>query len=148
MIPGFSSTPGVQIVSTRFNEINYNSSAETVKFGSGLRFNDIYDALAPYNHSIAGARVSGVGVGGFLLGGGMLAVFEYELFITSHSKVIGRRTKNGLKFDTTVAYKLVKPKGQVVKLTEQSDPELFFGLKDICPSFTLADAFAFLGRLE
>jgi hypothetical protein len=76
MNPGFSSTPGVQIALTRFNEINYDSSAETVEFGSGLRCNDIYDALAPYNRSIAGARVPGIGVGGFLLGGGKLAVFD------------------------------------------------------------------------
>ena len=97
MNPGFSSTPGVQIALTRFNEINYDSSAETVEFGSGLRFNDVYDALAPHNRSIAGARVSGVGVGGFLLGGGMVAVFEHGLFITSRSKVTpGRRIKMDL----------------------------------------------------
>ena len=41
-----------------------------MEFGSGLLFGDIYNALAPYNRSVAGARVSGVGVGGFLLGGG------------------------------------------------------------------------------
>ena len=76
MNPGFSSTPGVQIALTRFNEINYDSSTETVEFGSGLRCDDVYNALAPYNRSIAGARGSGVGVGGFLLGGGRFAVFD------------------------------------------------------------------------
>ena len=70
MNPGFSSTPGVQIALTRFNEVNYDASTETVEFGSGLVFNDVYNALAPFNRSVAGARMSGIGVGGFLLGGG------------------------------------------------------------------------------
>ena len=70
MNPGFSSTPGVQITLTRFNEVNYDASTETVEFGSGLVFNDVYNALAPFNRSVAGARMSGIGVGGFLLGGG------------------------------------------------------------------------------
>ena len=42
----------------------------------------------------------------------------------------------GLAIDTIVAYELVKPDGKVIKVTEESDPELFFGLKVIllsCP---------------
>ena len=70
MNPGFSSTPGVQIALTRFNEVKYDASTETVEFGSGLVFNDVYNALAPFNRSVAGSRMSGIGVGGFLLGGG------------------------------------------------------------------------------
>ena len=70
MNPGFSSTPGVQIALTRFNEVNYDASTETVEFGSGLVFNDVYNALAPFNRSVTGSRMSGIGVGGFLLGGG------------------------------------------------------------------------------
>jgi FAD/FMN-containing dehydrogenase len=70
MNPGFSSTPGVQIAMTRFNEVIYHSSTETVEVGSGLVFDDVYKALAPYNRSVTGGRVVGIGVGGFLLGGG------------------------------------------------------------------------------
>ena len=57
MNPGFSSTPGIQIAMTRFNEVFYDSSAETVEFGSGLVFDDVYNALAPHNRSVAGGRV-------------------------------------------------------------------------------------------
>jgi hypothetical protein len=35
----------------------------------------------------------------------------------------------GLAIDTITAYELVKPDGNVVTVTEASDPELFFGLK-------------------
>lgn len=70
MNPGFSSTPGVQISMIRFSEVIYISSTETVEIGSGLVFDEVYDALAPYNRSVAGGRLAGIGVGGLLLGGG------------------------------------------------------------------------------
>jgi hypothetical protein len=46
--------------------------------------------------------------------------------------------QRGIAVDTVVAFELVKSDGEVVKVTEQSDAELFFGLKVIYPSFTLA----------
>lgn len=35
----------------------------------------------------------------------------------------------GLTIDTVTAFELVKPNGQVINVTEASDPNLFFGLK-------------------
>ena len=70
MNPGFSSTPGIQISMIHFSEVIYVSSTETVEIGSGLVFDEVYDALAPYNRSVAGGRLAGIGVGGLLLGGG------------------------------------------------------------------------------
>lgn len=35
----------------------------------------------------------------------------------------------GLAVDTVVAFELVKPNGEVVKVTESSEPDLFFGLR-------------------
>ena len=35
----------------------------------------------------------------------------------------------GLTVDTVTAFELAKPNGQVVTVTQTSDPELFFGLK-------------------
>ena len=45
----------------------------------------------------------------------------------------------GLGIDNLVAYELVKPDGQVVKVTAQSDAELFFGLKVVYFSCLFAD---------
>ncbi len=74
--PGFSSSPGVQIALYRFSEINYDANTQTVEIGPGLIFDDVYAALAPHGVSIAGGRVTGIGVGGFLLGGGEYDVFD------------------------------------------------------------------------
>lgn len=40
--------------------------------GPGLVWDDVYAALEPFGVSALGARVTGIGIGGFLLGGGKL----------------------------------------------------------------------------
>ena len=68
--PGFSSTNGVQISMTRFNEIKVDSGAATVELGPGLTWDQVYAALNPQGVNVIGARVPGVGVAGVALGGG------------------------------------------------------------------------------
>ncbi|KAF9465136.1 FAD-binding domain-containing protein [Collybia nuda] len=122
---GFSSTPGVQISLSRFRDISYNAKDKTATFGAGLVWDDVYAALAPYNVSLNGARVPGIGVGGFTLGGG----YSY------------RTNQFGLAIDTVVSYKLVKPNGDIVSVTQASDPELFFGLKGGFNNFGIVTQF-------
>lgn len=54
----------------RFSEVTYNSKAQTAVLGAGLVWDDVYAALEPYNVSVVGGRVSGIGIAGFTLGGG------------------------------------------------------------------------------
>jgi len=54
----------------RFNEVKYDPVSQTAAIGTGLIFDDVYAALAPHNVSVLGGRVTGIGVGGFVLGGG------------------------------------------------------------------------------
>jgi len=56
--------------------VNFNARAQTAEIGAGLLWDDVYAALDPHNVSVVGGRVSGVGVAGFTLGGGML-ISEY-----------------------------------------------------------------------
>ena len=56
---------------TRFSEVLYDSSTETATVGAGLVWDDVYAALEPYGVNVVGGRLSGVGVAGFTLGGGM-----------------------------------------------------------------------------
>ncbi|KAK2462599.1 hypothetical protein APHAL10511_005332 [Amanita phalloides] len=123
--PGFSSTPGVEIALSRLNQINYDATTQTVEFGPGLIFDDVYAALEPHNMSVTGGRVSGIGVGGFLLGGG------YSWKTNAY----------GLGVDNIVAYELAKPDGNVVGVTESSDPDLFFGLKGGFNNFGIVTCF-------
>jgi hypothetical protein len=56
----------------QFSKIKYSAASKTADIGAGLVWDDVYEALMPHNVSVLGGRVSGVGVAGFLLGGGLL----------------------------------------------------------------------------
>ena len=68
--PGFSSTTGVQIAMTRFNQVVIDKTASLVEVGAGLIWDDVYEKLDGTGLNVVGGRVSGVGVAGFTLGGG------------------------------------------------------------------------------
>ncbi|KAJ6519121.1 FAD dependent oxidoreductase, partial [Mycena sanguinolenta] len=110
--PGFSSTSGVQLSMTRFNEITFHAESQTVDIGSGLIWDDVYAALEPYNVSVVGGRATGVGVAGLLLGGG----YSYKT------------NQYGLAVDGITAIELVLPSGEV-KTVDETDEDLFFALR-------------------
>lgn len=56
---------------SRFNQTIYNAASGTADIGTGQVWDDVYSALAPSNVNVVGGRVTGVGVAGFTLGGGM-----------------------------------------------------------------------------
>ena len=77
--PGYSATPGVQIAMKRFTEVTYDAEAGVAKIGAGNVWDNVYAALEPYNVSVVGGRVSGIGVAGFTLGGGGHVTTSYDL---------------------------------------------------------------------
>jgi FAD/FMN-containing dehydrogenase len=68
--PGFSSTRGVQIAMSRFNETKVNFKSGTVEVGAGLTWDQVYAVLETTGINVIGGRVPGVGVAGLTLGGG------------------------------------------------------------------------------
>ncbi|KAF8599903.1 FAD-binding domain-containing protein [Ceratobasidium sp. AG-I] len=133
--PGFSSTPGVQIALFKLSEVTYrpapaaaDGSVGTVDIGSGLVWDDVYAALEPYNVNVVGGRVTGVGVGGFTLGGG------YSWLSNQY----------GLTIDTVTAFELVLPNGTITTATETVNPDLFFGLKGGFNNFGIVTKFTLL----
>ncbi|KAL4079682.1 hypothetical protein J3A83DRAFT_4458609 [Scleroderma citrinum] len=123
--PGFSSTTGVQIAMTKFSEVTYDPQTQTAIIGAGLVWDDVYAALEEYGVTVAGGRFTGVGVAGLTLGGG------YSWITNQH----------GLTIDTVQAYELVSPNGEVVNVTESSDPDLFFALKGGYNNFGIVTRF-------
>ncbi|KAK0499148.1 FAD dependent oxidoreductase [Armillaria luteobubalina] len=110
---GFSSTTGVEIAMTRFNEVTYDSATQTAVVGAGRIWDDVYEILNAQGVNVLGGRVTGVGVAGFTLGGG------YSYLSNQH----------GLAIDNVVAFELVAPNATVVTVTGENDPDLFFSLK-------------------
>lgn len=123
--PGFSSTTGVHITMRRFSEVTVHADNQTVDVGSGLIWDDVYKALEPHNINVVGGRVSGVGVGGFTLGGG----YSWK------------SNQFGLAIDNVIGYELVTPNGTVVYVTNDSYPDIFFGLKGGLNNFGIVTNF-------
>ena len=63
----------MQIALNRFGGVTYDESTGIASIGAGNIWDNVYEALEPYSVNVVGGRVSGVGIAGFILGGGALA---------------------------------------------------------------------------
>jgi len=122
--PGFSSTTGIQISMTRFNQVIVDKTASTVEVGTGLIWDDVYQALDGTGLNVVGGRVSGVGVAGFTLGGG------YSWLSNQY----------GLTIDNTESYELVLPNGTIQTVTSQNE-DLWFALRGGFNNFGIVTKF-------
>ena len=59
---------------TRFKDIVINEEEGTVEIGAGLIWTEVFSYLVPKGLNVVGGRLVGVGVGGFIVGGGRLAL--------------------------------------------------------------------------
>ncbi len=92
--PGFSSTTGIHVAMSNFTTLNWNREQETIDIGAGLRWDHVYDYLNPQGYTVVGGRVRGVGVAGFILGGGIYHfLFKFDMIFQEsqacHIKRIG-----------------------------------------------------------
>ncbi|KZT74093.1 FAD-binding domain-containing protein [Daedalea quercina L-15889] len=123
--PGFSSTPGVEIAMYKFSGVTYDESTGLAAIGAGNIWDDVYSALEPYSVNVVGGRVSGVGVAGFILGGG----FSFKT------------NEYGLTIDTVRAFELVLPNGTATNVTESTNSDLFWALKGGFNNFGIVTTF-------
>lgn len=102
-----------------------DTDSETVRFGPGGRWADVYAALAPYDRIIAGGREGQVGVAGLILGGG-------KTFLT------GRR---GFACDNVLEFEVVLADGSIVKANRDTHADLFRALKGGSNNFGVVTSF-------
>ena len=128
--PGFSSTPGVQITMSRFNNTEVNYKDGTVEVGPGLTWDQVYKELGPTGVGVVGGRIPGVGVAGLTLGGGECLVspdsswYHWRILLGYSYK----SSQYGLALDNVAGYELVLPNGTIKHVT-QKDTDLWFGLR-------------------
>jgi FAD/FMN-containing dehydrogenase len=126
--PGFSSTTGVQISMSRFNEIKVNSASGTVEVGAGLTWDQVYEVLEPTGVNVVGGRVYGIGVAGLTLGGGECLPSSESSISSIFLGYSWLSSQYGLTIDNVAGYELVLPNGTVTIVTSD-DNDLWFGLK-------------------
>lgn len=98
----------------RFNELAYDGNTQTVSIGSGCLWDEVYRYLNPLKQTVVGgAGAAGVGVAGWLLGGG------YSL----------RTNQHGLGVDNIVQLGVVIPSGDYRIVSNGSNQELFRALR-------------------
>ncbi|KAF8492578.1 hypothetical protein F5888DRAFT_1857925, partial [Russula emetica] len=122
--PGFSSTSGIEIVMTRFNETKVDFTCGTVEVGAGLTWDQVYATLEPTGVNVVGGRIPGVGVAGLTLGGG------YSF----------KTSQYGLTVDNIARFELVLPNGTITNVTSK-DEDLWFGLRGGMNNFGIVTKF-------
>jgi FAD/FMN-containing dehydrogenase len=63
---------GVTIDLCKLNTVSVSEDKATVSIGGGARWEHVYPVLDQQNLGVVGARISNVGVGGFITGGRQL----------------------------------------------------------------------------
>ncbi|KAJ6570602.1 hypothetical protein DFH09DRAFT_1464424 [Mycena vulgaris] len=112
----------------RLDEVSVHEERGIVSIGSGCLWGEVYEALAPYNLTTVGGRGSKVGVGGFLLGGGIS-------FLS---------TEHGLGSDNVVNYLVALADGAISNVNGTSLPDLYWALKYGSTNFAIVVRFDML----
>lgn len=102
---------------TRFNEITYQETDKTLVVGAGCLFDEVYmelERLKIKRNVVGGSATGGVGVAGYLLGGG------YSL----------KTNQWGLGIDNIRDFDIVLPSGELLrKVAVDNKPDLFKAVK-------------------
>ncbi|KAI4709794.1 hypothetical protein J4E89_005811 [Alternaria sp. Ai002NY15] len=113
-IPGANNVDdGVTIDLLNMNGTTYNADSEVASILPAARWGSVYAALEPLGRMVAGGRGSTVGVGGYLLGGGI-----------SHYA-----PRVGLSCDNVINFQVVLADGRIVNANKTSNADLFTALK-------------------
>lgn len=125
-LPGFSNIEaGVTIDFSKMNESSYDAETNLASIQPGGRWKKTYADLDALNVTVAGGRDGGVGVGGFLLGGGI-------------SFFSGRK---GFGCDSIVNYEVVLADGSVVNANNEENADLWRALKGGMNNFGIVTRF-------
>ena len=110
---GYSTTRGLLIDVGGLDEISFDPKSGRVTVGAGVRNRDLYGALPRHGVAITHGRCYGVGVSGFLLGGGI--GFDMRL--------------NGIGSDKLVETHVVGADGEIRTARADHQPDLFWACR-------------------
>lgn len=111
---GFASVDGgPQISTAKLDQVVLDPVARTVRIGPGNRWDDVSKALDRTGFTVVGGRIGNVGVGGYMLGGGLSFM----------------STEHGWAANSVLAYELVLANATAVNVTAASHPDLFLALR-------------------
>jgi FAD/FMN-containing dehydrogenase len=101
--------------------------ARTVRAEGGLNWAELNNATSEHGLAVTGGAISTTGIAGLTLGGGLGWLMA----------------KHGLAADSLLAVELVNAAGDVLDVTEASDPDLFWALRGGGGNFGIATTFTY-----
>jgi FAD/FMN-containing dehydrogenase len=117
----------VMIDLTEMKGTAVDPEGRTVRAEGGLTWSELNDATAEHGLAVTGGAVSTTGIAGLTLGGGLGWLMA----------------KHGLAADNLLAVELVNADGDVLEVTETSDPDLFWALRGGGGNFGIATTFTY-----
>ncbi|KKA20781.1 FAD dependent oxidoreductase [Rasamsonia emersonii CBS 393.64] len=123
---GFASIQdGLLILTKNLNDVIYDPKTQTAVVGPGLSWEEAQDKLDGTGRALVGGRLGGVGVGGYLLGGGLS-------FLSS---------QYGWAANNVVNYEVVLANGTIVNANAKENSDLFAALKGGGNNFGIVTAY-------
>lgn len=104
-----------------------DAEARSVRAEGGLTWAELNDATAEHGLAVTGGAISTTGIAGLTLGGGLGWLMA----------------KYGLAADSVLAFELVNGEGDILEVTEDSDPDLFWALRGGGGNFGIATTFTY-----
>ena len=118
---------GVMIDLSLMKAVSVDPARRTARAAGGLLWNELDRATQRYGLATTGGIISHTGIGGLTLGGGLGHLMR----------------KHGLTVDNLVGAELVTADGERVRADEQTEPELFWGLRGGGGNFGIVTAFEY-----
>ncbi|CAE6515128.1 unnamed protein product [Rhizoctonia solani] len=124
--PGWAGTKdGILVSLSKLTTVKVSQDKQSVVIGAGSRWGDVYAKTGEQNITVAGGRISSVGVSGLLLGGGLSYLMNAE----------------GFAADNVISYEIVLANGKVTTVTAKSNGDLFKALKGGTSNFGIVTSF-------
>ncbi|KAF3015843.1 hypothetical protein E8E14_005749 [Neopestalotiopsis sp. 37M] len=124
--PGHGSIQDGILIALRYiTGTTYDANTNLASVKPGGTWNDVIGALAPYNVTVVGGRLGIVGVGGYLLQGGIS-------FLSS---------QYGLAADSVVGWEIVLPNGTIANINATTQPDLAVALRGSGSQFGIVTKF-------
>ncbi|KAJ9194128.1 putative FAD dependent oxidoreductase [Paecilomyces variotii] len=123
---GFASIQnGILISMQNLDQVVYDAETETAVVGPGLSWEDAQKGLDGTGRTLVGGRLGGVGVGGYMLGGGLS-------FLSS---------QYGWAANNVVNYEVVLANATIVNANKDENQDLFYALKGGGNNFGIVTAY-------